>query len=457
MFSFRKGSPSAFGASVVLLCASGCGSPESNLQSQLSRGSGVVQLPDGVTSLTRELKVRPNSAGLEIVGGKDSSLVAGPGFDGRALIVVQNSSGVKIRNLQLEGNRSTVDRPADIPPASSPFLSHFAGNGIMIDESKDIEISGVSMRDLSGFAVLASRVKKIRIEKLLVEECGSRNSRGRNNTTGGVLFEEGTDDFEIRDSRFRKVTGNGVWTHSTYLSPRNYRGLITGNQFEQIGRDAIQVGHANRVRVENNTGRYIGYPFDLVDVEGGGTPVGIDTAGKVDESVYTKNRFEEINGKCIDLDGFHDGEVSENTCLNKGPATDYPHGHYALVMNNANQSMESQLITVRDNVFDGTRFGGIFVIGKNHKITGNKLLNLNKGHCNDGLPSLPCTPLPGQPQLTEAGIYLGTKAERSAPAIGVVVEGNEISGYKMAANCVILAPTLVTTTNTIRNNKCSDQ
>jgi hypothetical protein len=185
--------------------------------------------------------------------------------------------------------------------------------------------------------------------------------------------------------------------------------------------------------------------------------VGIDTAGKVDETTYTRNKFEEINGKCIDLDGFHDGEVSENTCVNKGPAADYPNGHYALVMNNASKEMESQLIIVRDNVFDGTRFGGIFVIGRNHQIIRNKLLNLNKGHCNDGLPDLPCQALPDQPQLTEAGIYLGIKAERMAPARGVTIADNEISGYKMAANCIILAPTLTEGQNEVRNNKCTDR
>jgi hypothetical protein len=453
MSRFRK---STFTTSVVFLGLWSCSSPESALQNKLNHGSGVVTLPDGVTTLTRELKVPPNSAGLEIVGGNNSMLKAAPNFDGRALLVVQNSSRIKIRNLRFEGNRTDNERPVDIPPASSSFLSHFQGNGLMVDDSKDIEISGVSMREIGGFAVLASRVKKINIQGLTVEESGSRNLRGRNNTTGGVLFEEGTDDFEIRDSVFKKILGNGVWTHSTYLSPRNFRGLIANNRFDLIGRDAIQVGHANRVRVEGNTGKFIGYPFNVVDVEGGGTPVGIDTAGKVDEAVYTRNRFEDINGKCIDLDGFHDSEVSENTCINKGPAVDYPNGHYALVMNNANQTMESQLIIVRDNVFDGTRFGGIFVIGKNHQIVRNKLLNLNKQHCNEGLPDLKCTPLPDQPQLTEAGIYLGVKGERSAPAVGVTIADNEISGFKMAANCVIAAPTLAPKQNEVRNNKCTD-
>lgn len=428
------------------------------MQRQLNKGSGVVTLPDGVLEIERELRVPPNASGLEITGGKGSVLRAAPRFNGRALIMIQNSSKVKIRNITLEGNRAELDRPGDLPPASAAFLNHFQGNGLLIDESKEIQISNVLVKRVHGFAVIASRVKGIKITGLTVEDSGSLNSRGRNNTTGGVLFEEGTDDFEISDSSFKKVTGNAIWTHSTYLSARNFRGRIVDNRFELIGRDAIQVGHANRVRVEGNSGRFIGFPFSVVDVEGGGTPVGVDTAGKVDESVYTKNRFEEINGKCFDLDGFHDGEVSENTCVNRGPAADYPQGHYALVLNNANQEMQSQEITIRDNVFDGTRFGGIFLIGSRHKVVRNKLLNLNKSHCNDGLPDLKCQPLAAEPLLTEAGIYFGVKGERTAPANHIVVEDNQISGYKMAAKCIVMAPTLPPGgENIVRNNKCSDQ
>lgn len=253
------------------------------------------------------------------------------------------------------------------------------------------------------------------------------------------------------------MLGNGIWTHSTYLSPRNYRGAISNNQFNAIGRDAIQVGHANRVRVEGNRGKNIGFPVEVVDMDNQGTPVGIDTAGKVDESAYVKNQFEEINGKCIDLDGFHDGEVAENVCINRGAAADYPNGHYALVMNNSNRDMNSQLIVVRDNVFDGTKFGGIFVIGEGHKITGNKLRNLNKWHCDNTPTQAACPQQPDDPDLMQAGIYLADRADRVAPARKNAIEGNEISGYKMSARCIMTSPKVSLAANTVSGNKCSDQ
>ena len=82
------------------------------------------------------------------------------------------------------------------------------------------------------------------------------------------------------------------------------------------------------------TARASDFPSDLVDVENGGTPVGIDTAGNVEQSIYEHNRFEEIDGKCIDLDGFHDGAVRGNTCINRRPPEDYPFGHFGIVFNN---------------------------------------------------------------------------------------------------------------------------
>ena len=85
--------------------------------------------------------------------------------------------------------------------------------------------------------------------------------------------------------------------------------LYGSNKFDTIGRDAIQVGHATRVRVDGNTGVNIGYPLDIVDIENQGTPVASTRRGTSTTRIYAQQRFEEIDGQCIDLDGFHDGLV----------------------------------------------------------------------------------------------------------------------------------------------------
>jgi hypothetical protein len=165
------------------------------------------------------------------------------------------------------------------------------------------------------------------------------------------------------------------------------------NTFEAIGRDAIQVGHATEIHVQRNQGSRIGYPITIVDVEGGGTPVGIDTAGNVDRSTYLNNSFFDVNGKCIDLDGFHDGEVRANTCESVA--------HYAIVMNNTNPDMQSRNIAITGNHIKGALYGGIFVIGTGHTITGNVMQLLNRAHCEAGKAG--CVYRADEPDMLLAG------------------------------------------------------
>src|SRR5262249_7730159 len=162
-----------------------------------------------------------------------------------------------------------------------------------------------------------------------------------------------------------------------------------------IGRDALQAGHATEIRIEDNTGFRIGYPIAEVDA----TPVGVDTAGNVDRATYAGNRFRDINGKCLDLDGFHDGEVRGNACADLTG--------YGIVMNNTNPDMRSTNVRIVDNLIDGAAYGGVFVIGTNNLVAHNRLLNLNTARCNDGSV---CYYAPGEPDMLRSGIYLGKGA-----------------------------------------------
>ena len=184
--------------------------------------------------------------------------------------------------------------------------------------------------------------------------------------------------------------------------------------------------------------------------------MGIDTAGNVEQSTYERNRFEEINGKCIDLDGFHDGAVRGNTCVNRRPPEDYPFGHFGIVFNNASIEMRSQNIVVEDNELDGMKFGGIFLIGTGHKILRNRMRHINTAHCNENRAKFGCSVL-GEVEVLETGIYLGSHAEHPAPARGNLIEGNTISGWKMKTRCIQGAPGVKLPDNTIRNNTCTNE
>jgi Right handed beta helix region len=417
--------------------------------------TGTVHLPSGVTEISSELRL-PDGAHDVIIVGDHSTLHAARNFHGRAIFSCRNCRRITFRNFVMDGNRAALDQPMPLPPTDKSFASVFPTNGILIEDGDGVSVEHVDFANITNFAVLVSHSKNILIDHVSVNDSGSRNAKGRNNTSGGILLEEGTEQFTVTDSVFHGIRGNAIWTHSRYMSPRNGRGKIAKNMLFDIGRDAIQVGHATQVQVVGNSGSRIGLAADLVDVENGGTPVGIDTAGNVDQSVYEHNSFDEIDGKCIDLDGFHDGAVRGNKCINRRPPEDYPFGHFGIVFNNASIEMRSQNIVVEDNELDGMKFGGIFLIGTGHKVLRNRLVHINTAHCNENREKFGCAVL-GEVEVLETGIYLGSHAEHAEPARGNVIEGNTISGWKMKARCIQAAPGVKLADNTVRGNTCTDE
>jgi hypothetical protein len=419
--------------------------------------TGRFVLPAGVVTVASEIRVPEGAHDLVVAGNpKGTTVRAAPGFQGRALIVCERAKNVRIMDFAVDGGRGGIPAKAGLPPSDVPFARFYRNNGILVDETDRLTVSRIRFANVWAFPLLVSRSSRVRVEAIEIADSGSRNAKGRNNTTGGLLLEEGVTDFEVRRSIFTNISGNAVWTHSNYGSPRNARGLIADNSFREIGRDAIQVGHATGIRVERNTGSRIGYPFNVVDIEGAAMPVGVDTSGDVDHSVYAGNHFEEVNGKCIDLDGFHDGEVVSNSCVNKGAAEDYPNGQFGIVINNANVDMRSENITIMNNTIDGAKYGGMFVIGSRHRIERNRLLNVNLARCNESGARFGCLSIPGQPDFLQSGIYLAARAERPDPSRKLIIRNNVITGHKMSARCIMAAPGVSLKLNTIANNRCED-
>ncbi len=428
---------------------------ESALRNAL-RDTGAIRLPPGEYQITREIELRPNSHDLVIDGG-GATLRLAPNFIGRAAFVCLNGRNIVFRNLTIEGNRDTSPKSAELAPADVAFSRFTTSNGLLIDESTGVRVDASRFTRIAGFAVLVNHSRQVRLAGVHVDDSGSLNRRHRNNSTGGILLEEGSSDFEITGCELTNVAGNGIWTHSLYTSPRNSKGLISGNKILRVARDAIQVGHATGVTVVHNAGAEIGYPVEAVDVENLATPVAIDTAGNVDASVYRDNHFEEVNGKCIDLDGFHDGEVSGNSCANHEPRTAYPQGNFGIVLNNSNPDMRSKNVRILENTIDGWLYGGIVVIGTGHTIRGNHLLRLNLAHCNDEAARFGCLYLGGEPDVLRSGIYLRKGNHRPDPASGNHIDNNEISGYGMSRYCIAAGPGVAIQANVIERNDCTDE
>jgi parallel beta-helix repeat protein len=422
----------------------------------VNQATGVIRLPKGTTSISEELKLPAGSHDLDIQGD-ETVLLAADDFHGRAILSCSGCRNIKISGITIDGNRDKLAKPVGLPPYDRTFAEFTENNGILFEDTEGLSLSDVKVQNVSGFAVLVSKSKGILLERVQVEDSGSVNKRGKNNTTGGILIEEGSENFDVRKCTLSGILGNGIWTHSLYTSARNQNGRIIDNTFRGIGRDAIQVGHATRVRVERNIGMRIGYPVDKVDMEGGGTPVGIDTAGDVEASIYAGNRFHEINGKCIDLDGFHDGDVRANRCINRGQPEEYPFGHFAIVMNNTNPDMQSQNVRIDGNQIDGAKFGGIFLIGSGHTVSGNRLSNLNLAHCNESALKFSCLSFKDDPDILQSGIYFGRGAERPGPSHDSTVEDNVVSGFNMDKHCMTAAPGVKMESHRINRNTCTAQ
>jgi Right handed beta helix region len=431
-------------------------SPEERLRQLLaSHVSGTVDLPAGVIEVSSELRLPPGAHDLAIIGS-NTTLKASAGFQGRAILSAEGVRNIRLAGFSVDGNRTLLAKSLEMAPSETEFRNYYRNNGIFLDRVESFEISGLHFSNVVNFALLVSRSSAVRIDKVLVEDSGSLNSRRRNNTTGGIVIEEGSSDFQVRDCTLRRIRGNGIWTHSMYRSPRLRDGLFVGNRLDTVGRDAIQVGHATGVQVENNTGIDIGVPTEIVDVENGGTPVAIDTAGNVDHTNYMGNHFEEIDGKCFDLDGFHDGALRGNRCINRKHAGDYPFGHFGIVMNNSNPDMRPENVDILDNYISGTKFGGLFLIGSGHHVTGNVFENLDEAGCNESAKKFGCIFKADEPEMLEAGIYLGRGAARQADTRNNVIRQNRISGHKMSTRCIVLAPGVPKKSNIIERNQCSD-
>jgi hypothetical protein len=405
--------------------------------------TGTFELPPGTVEIADEIRLPDGAHDLTIVGGRNTTLHAMGSFNGRAILSCKQCRGITFRDFAVDGNRAALEQRQQPPPGNLAFAKHFRNNAILVEDSDGVTFQKLRFRNVAAFAILVKTCQNVLIEDSSVRDSGSRNALGRNNTTGGFLLEEGSGPFKVARSHFENILGNGLWTHSYYWALRNHDGEFTDNTFDLIGRDAIQVGRSTRVQVHGNRGRRIGFPVEAVDREGLANPVGIDTAGNVDDCTYENNSFEEVNGKCIDLDGFHDGVVRANTCINRGKPEDYIYGNFGIALNNA-AIVKSENITIADNRLEGMKFGGIFVVGSGHRIVGNRMTKLNLAHSE-------------QPGLLASGIYLAGGAERVDPARNLRIEDNVISGYGMAAHCVGAAPTVKLSESVIRKNTCRDE
>jgi hypothetical protein len=428
-----------------------------DVRASLARGTGVIELPAGETHLDRPLEIPKNSRRLTLRGNQaGSTLVMDAGFKGSAAVVVDGASDVELAGFAVRGNRTQLKSDWYLPLGEAAFADFYSENGVVVRNSSQVTIRAVQFREIRAFPVLIHASSKVSVEAVKIEDCGTLNRAGRNNTTGGILLEEGVSGFEVRRSSISRITGNAIWTHSYARSPRQADGAIRDNVITRVGRDAIQVGHATRVRVEGNTGSELGFPAEFVDVENHGVAVALDTAGNVDHTVYAGNLFTDVNGQCIDLDGFHDGEVSGNSCVNLKPLEAYPASHYGIVFGNNDPGMDSTGVAVTGNTLQGFAYGAVFLAGSHNRIESNRFLEVNRAHCGSTPVSARCNYALDQPDLLRSGIYLAGSGGRPTATKGNVIRSNVVTGFGMKQHCVAAGAGVSLAENTVSGNSCSE-
>lgn len=444
---------------IVSLCLVGCHvfpqDREAVLRAEMHSISGRITLPPGVTELHMPLEFERGAHDIELRGDASGSILRlAKDFKGRAAILGVDVQSIKLEDFRIIGERTSLIRDLYLPPSDVTFADYYTDNGILFLASRSITIREISLQDIGTFPILLSRCHQVKMEGIQIADSGTLNSLGHSNSTGGILLEEGTTDFSVKNCHVANICGNAIWTHSNYRSPRNADGVIVDNEIWGTPRDAIQVGHATRVQVQGNRGGRIGFPPEEADLPGGATPVALDSSGDTSESIYSGNHFEDVDGQCIDLDGFHDGRVVDNVCLNQKPTNSYPLSHVGIVFGNSNPDMRSRAILVSGNQIEGFGYGGIYLIGEGHEITNNRFVNVNRNHCSGDMRIPRCNYAPEEPDMLRSGVYLASHAARPAETKGNKILGNFISGFGMDHWCIRGGPSVRLDRNIIRGNRC---
>jgi parallel beta-helix repeat protein len=125
-------------------------------------------------------------------------------------------------------------------------------------------------------------------------------------------------------------------------------------------------------------------------------------------------------------------------------------------MNNTNPNMSSENIEITGNDINGTKFGGVFLMGTGHRLIGNTFQNLDTAGCNESGARFGCMYKKGEPEMLEAGIYLGRGVARMIETRGNIIRNNKISGHKMKTRCIVAGPGVSLAANTVEGNQCSD-
>ena len=165
-----------------------------------------MQLPPGETHLDRPLEIPPHAKNLTLHGHPTgSTLVMDPGFQGSAAIIVKGAFNVTISGFAIRGNRTELKSDWYLPEHYEQFADFYSANGLVVRGSDRVVVRGVTLTSIRAFPILINASSRVLIESVDIRDCGTLNRAGRNNTTGGILLEEGVAAFQIRHANVSRI------------------------------------------------------------------------------------------------------------------------------------------------------------------------------------------------------------------------------------------------------------
>ena len=310
---------------------------QDGLDSLATAGGGILYLPWGVYPVV-DIDIPSN---VTLVGDgpaktilkRRSNLPTGRG--------VLNIAGVNsgFESLAIDG-QVTSPQTALYSSLSDPSSTALTANSsVRIHPgAKDVSLRRFRIFHSGGYAVhidaRTGDVYRVEIEEPHLHDNRSwlfgavSGSAVYGSWTGGILAQGNgqTGNYAVRGFRviggtFRRGTGNQVWSHLYGFGTLHTDFKIQGCTFEDIGRDGIMLGGVVGGDIAGNFFRRIGYI--CTDDISAGVPrwingqwaVGLDTAGLTRGVSYRGNSFVSCYGAAMDLDGFAEGVVSDNTVI----------------------------------------------------------------------------------------------------------------------------------------------
>lgn len=309
-----------------------------NLQSV---GGGVLNLLNGKTYLLDKPLVFAGACNI-LVNGHQATFLRGADMPaGQGMIDLQAAQDVTFKELTVDGdvtvsvgvNYSTFAFDPMYPTLTqnSSFWVHGGSRAIVFER--------VTIQHTGGYAILSDTRFDGNNYDIRVLDSIFINNRphlfGTNNAdlnygswTGGIFYKGDcnsasslfvTVNLLVQGCVFERNTGNQVWGHNYGFMSFHTNIQIVGNQFLDIGLDAIQPSCAVSGAVVGNSGRRIGY-ICVNDIGqsiprylAGFNATFLDDAGYTECIPFTNNSCESVCGGFCSLDGYAYGAVTGNS------------------------------------------------------------------------------------------------------------------------------------------------